>query len=72
MTRKDNQAGQEDDELLRLMRRVDGRLDLMDQKLDALPKTAARYGAAAGAVSGGIAGGLVATGIAFIRAKLGL
>lgn len=72
MTPKDNQIGHEDDELLRLMRRVDGRLDLMDQKLDALPKTAARYGAAAGAVSGGIAGGLVATGIAFIRAKLGL
>lgn len=72
MNHKQNPAGQEDDEMLRLMRRMDGRLDVMDQKLDALPKTAARYGAAAGAVSGGIAGGLVATGIALIRAKLGL
>lgn len=67
-----NKVDQADDEQLRLLRRMDSRLDLMDQKLDALPKTAARYGAAAGAASGAVAGGLVATGIAIIKAKLGL
>jgi mevalonate kinase len=67
-----NKVDQAGDEQLRLLRRMDSRLDLMDQKLDALPKTAARYGAAAGAASGAVAGGLVATGIAIIKAKLGL
>ncbi|MNV52128.1 hypothetical protein D3C71_1442050 [compost metagenome] len=72
MTAKDTNTGAGHDEQLQLLRRVDGKLDNLDGKLDRVRqdvrKDAVRYGAAAGSVTGGI----VAVGIALAKAKLGL
>jgi len=54
-------------EALRLLRRI----DVIHEKLDGMPVTAAKYGAMGGAISGGVTGGVVAAGIAFAKAKLG-
>jgi len=59
-------------EALRLLRRIDNRLDVIERKVDDVPQTAMRYGVAAGGVAGAATGGLVSAGIAFARAKLGL
>ncbi len=69
MTEKTNITAQaQQDESLRLLRKIDGRLDGLESKIDRSHRTAVRHGA----VAGGVAGGMVSLGIAFVKAKLGL
>lgn len=59
-------------EQLTLLRKIDSDVGLLAAKLDGIETRAMRNGAIAGGVAGGIAGGVVATGLRFIRAHLGL
>ncbi|MGE4539225.1 MAG: hypothetical protein AB7D37_19320 [Desulfovibrio sp.] len=52
---------------LALLRRIDGKVDCLTTRLDAVDKRAAM----AGAVSGSVAGGVVAVAINYIRVKMG-
>ena len=62
-SKKDSQ-----EEQLELMRRMDGKMDLLAMRLDKIEKNSRN----AGAIAGGISGGLVATGIALLKAKFGI
>ena len=55
-------------EEVRLLRKIDQKVDAIDQKMATIKKTAAIHGAAAGAISGGI----VTAGISFAKIKLGM
>ncbi|WP_244137135.1 hypothetical protein [Burkholderia pyrrocinia] len=59
------------DEQLTLLRKIDGDIGALTAKVEGIEQRAVRNGAIAGGVAGGVAGGIVATGIAFIRHKLG-
>ncbi|KIP18159.1 hypothetical protein KY49_3307 [Burkholderia sp. MSHR3999] len=59
------------DEQLVLLRKIDGDIGALTAKIEGIELRAVRNGAIAGGVAGGVAGGIVATGIAFIRHKLG-
>lgn len=58
-------------EQLQLLRKIDGDIGALTAKVEGIEQRAVRNGAIAGGVAGGVAGGIVATGIAFIRHKLG-
>lgn len=55
-------------EELRLLRKIDKKMDALDDGIETMKKTAAIHGAVGGAISGGI----VATAISFAKIKLGL
>lgn len=59
------------DESLVLLRKIDANIGMLTVRLENVEKVAIRNGAVAGAVAGSLTGGIVATGIAFARAKLG-
>ena len=61
----EEQAGQSTE--LALLRRIDGKMDNLTSRLDAVDRRAA----VAGAVSGSVAGGVVTIAIGYIRAKMG-
>lgn len=48
------------------------KMEAQSQQIEQLEKTATKRGAVAGAVAGGVTGGVMALGIEFIKAKLGL
>ena len=52
---------------LALLRRIDGKVDHLTTRLDAVDRRAA----IAGAMSGSLAGGVVSLAIGYIRAKMG-
>ncbi|WP_244137019.1 hypothetical protein [Burkholderia pyrrocinia] len=56
---------------LQLLRKIDGDIGALTATIEGIEQRAVRNGAIAGGVAGGVAGGIVATGIAFIRHKLG-
>ncbi|HDR9101587.1 TPA: hypothetical protein QDA86_004984 [Burkholderia vietnamiensis] len=58
-------------EQLQLLRKIDGDIGALTATIEGIEQRAVRNGAIAGGVAGGVAGGIVATGIAFIRHKLG-
>lgn len=60
-----------DTQQLELLRDIKSDIATLMTKVDNSQKLAIRNGAIAGAVSGSIAGGVVATGLQFIRHKLG-
>lgn len=55
-------------EELRLLRKIDQKVDAIDGQIATMKKTAAIHGA----VAGGISGGIVAAGISIAKMKLGL
>ncbi len=57
---------------LTLLKKIDGRLDGIEQQIGNVEKRAIKYGAAAGAGAGAIAGAIVSVGVMAARAKLGL
>lgn len=61
-----------DPESLALLKKIDTNVTGLSASVAAIQKTAVRNGAIAGGVAGGVSGGIVATGIAFIRAHLGI
>lgn len=48
------------------------KIEAQSQQIEQLEKTATKRGAVAGAVAGGVTGSVMALGIEFIKAKLGL
>ena len=68
MTAENPNAESEVSEELRLLRKIDQKVDALDGRIDTMKKTAAVHGA----VAGGITGGIVAAGISFAKLKLGL
>lgn len=52
--------------------KVDDVHDVMDVRLAQIHTECKRTAATRGAIAGGVAGGLVSTGIALIKAKLGM
>ena len=56
-----------DDLEVALLRRIDGKMDTVVDRLDAVERRAM----VAGAGGGALAGGVVSLGIAYIRAKMG-
>lgn len=48
------------------------KIEVQSQQIEQLEKTATKRGAVAGAVAGGVTGSVMALGIEFIKAKLGL
>jgi len=69
MSELDNQKpATTESEELRLLRKIDKKVDALDGRIDTMKKTAAVHGA----VAGGISGGIVAAGISFAKIKLGL
>lgn len=62
----------EQSEALDLLRRIDGRLDVMQADLANVERRAIRHGAGAGAVAGALTGGVVTVGVLLARIKLGL
>lgn len=61
----------QESEELRLLRKIDGKVDALDMKVDRIEGRAIRLGAAAGAATGGIAGGIVAVSVFLAKFKLG-
>ena len=60
------------DPVVEMLREISAKQDVTIAKQDEMDKRIARTnGSLAGAVSGAVSGGVVATGIAFIRAKFG-
>lgn len=57
---------------MRMLRKIDAGVDELKDQMAKVEKRAIKYGAAAGAGAGAVAGGIVAMGISFARAKLGL
>ncbi|MDR5803417.1 hypothetical protein [Caballeronia sp. LZ001] len=57
---------------LQLLKKIDRRLDGIEQQIVTVERRAIQYGATAGAGAGTLAGGIVAFGISLARAKLGL
>ncbi len=55
-----------------LLKEINNKIDLLDGKFDQMQADSKKAGAIAGAVAGGLSGGLVATGIALLKAKLGI
>ncbi|MFZ6687520.1 hypothetical protein ACO0K0_07210 [Undibacterium sp. SXout11W] len=55
-------------EELRLLRKIDQKVEAIDEQMANMKKTAAVHGA----VAGGISGGIVAAGLSFAKIKLGL
>lgn len=73
-SRKESQA-----EIIRLLIEIRGqndrqlaKIEAQSQQIEQLEKTATKRGAVAGAVAGGVTGSVMALGIEFIKAKLGL
>lgn len=48
------------------------KIEAQSQQIEQLEKTATKRGAVAGAVAGGVTGSVMALGIEFIKAKMGL
>ncbi|VVE59811.1 hypothetical protein PCA31118_00023 [Pandoraea captiosa] len=59
-------------EELALLRKIDSNVDELRAGIKDAQRLAARNGAVAGAIAGAASGGIVALGIAFARAKLGI
>lgn len=59
-------------EELRLLRKMSGQMDGLDDRLEKIEGRAIKAGAVAGAAAGAVSGGLVAAGIAILKAKFGL
>ncbi|OXI36756.1 hypothetical protein CFB84_13760 [Burkholderia aenigmatica] len=57
---------------MQMLRKIDAGVDELKDQMAKVEKRAIKYGAAAGAGAGAVAGGIVAMGISFARAKLGL
>ncbi|ABO54320.1 TPA: hypothetical protein QDB40_004636 [Burkholderia vietnamiensis] len=57
---------------MQMLKKIDAGIDELKEQVANVEKRAIRYGAAAGAGAGAMAGGIVAMGISFARAKLGL
>lgn len=68
MTTSQNNATQEVSEELRLLRKIDQKVDGIDAQLADVKKQAVMYGAAAGGLSGAIA----AVGVMAAKIKLGI
>ncbi|KUY80434.1 MULTISPECIES: hypothetical protein [unclassified Burkholderia] len=62
----------EDSPEMKLLRKIDAGVSELKERVANGEKRAIKYGAAAGAGAGAMAGGIVAMGISFARAKLGL
>lgn len=67
-----NQTNQPISEELALLRKIDAKVDGIDQQMAGLKKQAIVYGAAAGAAAGGLSGAIVASGIMIAKIKLGM
>lgn len=72
MTAKDKTNDAGPDEQLQLLRRVDGKLDNLDGKLDRMRQEVRKDALVYGATAGGLTGGIIAVGVALAKAKLGL
>lgn len=59
-------------EQLQLLRRVDGKLDAMNGKLDRIHQQVRKKAIVYGATAGGVTGGIIAVGVAIAKAKLGM
>ncbi|MCA8016171.1 hypothetical protein [Burkholderia vietnamiensis] len=57
---------------MQMLKKIDAGIDELKEQVANAEKRAIKYGAAAGAGAGAMAGGIVAMGISFARAKLGL
>lgn len=57
---------------MQMLKKIDAGIDELKNQVANVEKRAIKYGAAAGAGAGAMAGGIVAMGISFARAKLGL
>ncbi|MBR8084703.1 MULTISPECIES: hypothetical protein [Burkholderia cepacia complex] len=57
---------------MQMLKKIDAGIDELKEQVANVEKRAIKYGAAAGAGAGAMAGGIVAMGISFARAKLGL
>lgn len=57
---------------MKLLKKIDGGVDDLKEQMANVERRAIKYGAAAGAGAGAVAGGIVAMGISFARAKLGI
>ncbi|MDS0794685.1 hypothetical protein NUV26_21180 [Burkholderia pseudomultivorans] len=57
---------------MQLLKKIDAGVDELKEQVASVERRAIKYGAAAGAGAGAIAGGIVAMGISFARAKMGL
>ncbi|HDR9118966.1 TPA: hypothetical protein QDB15_002752 [Burkholderia vietnamiensis] len=57
---------------MQMLKKIDAGIDELKNQVANVEKRAIKYGAAAGAGAGALAGGIVAMGISFARAKLGL
>lgn len=68
MTTENQNTEAQVSEELRLLRKIDKKVDALDVRIETMKKTAAVHGA----VAGGISGGIVAAGISFAKIKLGL
>ena len=64
-------AAPTDGESLELLRKIDTNVSALSERLANVEKVAIRNGALAGGVAGALSGGIIATGIAFAKAKLG-
>ena len=65
----DNQINDvNESEELRLLRKIDKKVDGIEEQIATVKKAAVIHGA----VAGGISGGIVAAGISFAKLKLGL
>ncbi len=62
----------DDKQAMDLLQQINSKLDSLDGKVDQIHRDATKAGAVAGGVAGAVSGGLVATGLAFIKAQLGL
>lgn len=67
-----NQPNQPISEELALLRKIDAKVDSIDQEVAGLKKQAIVYGAAAGAAAGGLSGAIVTSGIMIAKFKLGM
>ncbi|MDP1980489.1 hypothetical protein [Undibacterium sp.] len=59
-------------EELALLRKIDKKVDGIDQQMAGIRKQAILYGAVAGAAAGGLSGAIVSSGIMAARIKLGM
>ena len=59
-------------EELALLRKIDEKVDGINQQMAGIRKQAILYGAVAGAAAGGLSGAIVASGIMAARIKLGM
>ncbi|AOJ81196.1 hypothetical protein WS86_11640 [Burkholderia savannae] len=57
---------------MKLLRKIDAGVGELKEQVANVERRAIKYGAAAGAGAGAVAGGIVAMGISFARAKLGI